>query len=315
MNSLRPVLIASLAFSALGAERASDDALPELQQAVQYLQGDLEALRYFTGTQGPQAATVQITYAGPRHLFWLAQEIFKKANQLAEEVAAGQLLPLGDVQADWRRGAPRPAPDGRAIESADVLEVVRDAHDRVRAALLLQRVRVLVSEPPPRDESATPAKVLRQIIQTSRHLDSMLRRELQYRDVYARVLLAIRYAGDLGAGYPVQPMPEDKTTPDVYHRLVACLDLMKVVEAVAAIRVLDLDVERELARTDVAPADMYDLATILVADLEYMAQRTAAPRTELPRGEYRTPREVTPAHLHWLAGVLEEQLRTLAESG
>lgn len=305
-------IVALLAVSVFAAEDETTDALPPLHQAVQYLQVDIEALRYFAGAARPDAATVPIRYAGPRHLFWLAQAIFSKANQLAEEMAEHQLLPLDDVQADWRRASPRPAPTGRSIEFADVQQLIDDAHDRVRAVLLLQKVRVLVSEPPPRDASATPAKVLRRIIQTSRYLDSMLRRELQPRDVYMRVLLAIRYAGDLGAGYPTQPVRDGTTMPDVYQRLVACLDLMKVVEEVAGVRVLDLDVDREMARTGVTPAGMYDLATILVSDLAYMAQQAAAPRTELPRGEYRMPRTVTAAHLHQLVGVLEAQLNVLA---
>ena len=127
-------------------------------------------------------------------------------------------------------------------------------------------------------------------------------------------MAAVNRAGDLlGGGYPpAPPLAAGQRPDDVYRRLVNCMGLLQEAAAAQGLWTLGLNLQRELARQDVSDADVYHLATTLLADLEHLAQVLRREATRPPRGEYPTPDFVFPAHIHQIAGVLETQLRTLA---
>lgn len=286
---------------------------PDVFLEVVRLQYELAALRYVAGESATAVgAPLEIAAAVPRHVFYQAQVLFRKVSQLSEDVAAGRRLPLEEVNAEWRRTSPRPVPAGREVVPADVLPVITDTRDRVRAMLLLSRVNISMQDPPQRDPLKQPSDVLIEIIEANRQLNRMMHREFRMRDVFDQVLLAINYAGDLGAGYPSRTSVTDNRRPlDVAEGLLACSSLLRQVGATQQVQVLDLRLSG-IGASSVTAADVYDLATILISDLEYMTQRANMPQTSLPRGEYRAPRFVAPADVSELVRVLETQLRTLA---
>lgn len=303
-------------------EQADDDAAalnpasattaPELHQAVAQFQLDLEMLRWVTGSPKPTASPWAVSEATPRHLLWQAQVMFRKAGELAQEVAGPRALPL--PPGSWRRAQPRPAPLDRDIELADVLRVVADARERIRAAIALQNIRMVEGQTPPHDPANTASDVLVRIVQANRQLNLLQHREVPPRDAYNRIMAAVNRAGDLlGGGYPpAPPLAAGQRPDDVYRRLVTCMGLLQEAAATHRIQTLGLNLERELARQDVSDADVYHLATTLLADLEHLAQVLRPEATRPPRGEYPMPDFVFPAHIHQLAGVLEAQLRSLA---
>ena len=289
----------------------SETTAPDLHQAVTRFQLDLNTLRWVTGTPKPAASPWAVSQTAPRHLLWQAQVMFRRAGELAQEVAGPRALPL--PPGSWRRAQPRPAPPGRDIELADVLRVVADAHERIRAANGLQNIMV-EGQMPPHDPAATASDVLVRIVQANRQLNLLQHREVPPRDAYNRVMAAVNRAGDLlGGGYPpAPPLTAGQRPDDVYRRLVTCMGLLQEAAATHGIQPLGLNLQRELARQDVSDADVYHLATTLLADLEYLAQVLRPETTRPPRGEYPRPDFVFPAHIQQLAGVLEEQLRRLA---
>lgn len=283
-----------------------------LHRAVMRFQFDLEMLRWVVGDPKVAAATWEVSEVAPRHLFWQAQVMFRKARELAEEVAGTKTLPL--PAGSWRRARSRPAPRDRAIALADVLQVLQDAHDHTRAAITLQNVRMAGAPPPVEDPTKTAGDVLAQIVQANRQLNILLHAEVTARDAYNRVMAAVERAGDLlGGHYPPRPaLVAGQRPDDVYGRLVSCLGLLRQAASARQILPLGLNLDRELSRQDVSVADVHHLATMLLADLEYMTIRLDSEVTRPPRGEYPMPEFVFPSHIQQIASVLEAQLSTLA---
>ena len=315
MSACTLALLCSPGFAEQANGRPESEATaPEVHQAATQFQRDLEVWRWVTGSPKPAASPWAVSEAAPRHLLWQAQVMFRKASELAQEVAGPRALPL--PEGSWRRAQPRPAPVDRDIEMADVLRVVADARERIRAAIGLEKIRMVEGQKPPLDPTATASDVLVSIVQANRQLNLLQHREVPPRDAYNRVMAAVNHAGDLlGGGYPPAPPLAAGQRPDnVYRRLVTCMGLLQEAAAAHGIQTLGLNLQRELAREDVSDADVYHLATTLLADLEYLAQVLRPEATRAPRGEYPMPDFVFPAHIHQLAGVLEAQLRTLARS-
>ena len=281
--------------------------------AVRGVHLKLAALRHVTGRPPVEdTASFVVLAAALRHVYYHARELFRKTHQLTEEIAGDRRLPLELVDADWRRGAPRPLPEGRDFEPADVLQLVKDADDRMAATLELLNVEIVLRDEIERDAEKRPADALVEIMKINRQLNRMMDRALRMEAVYVQALQAINYAGDLGAGYPAQAVAEGSRRPlDVYRGLIACLHLIRQVGVALEVETLDWEDSVELRNEDVAAADVYDLATTVASELEYLARHVDAERTSPPRGEYRRLREVLPVHVFQLVGVLEQQLHVL----
>ena len=294
---------------------ASEVTSPEVFLEIMHLQYDLAALRYVVGQSAMSSSDpieLQIATAAPRHVFYQAQTLFRKANQLSEELADRRPLPLGEVNAQWRRASPRPVPEGREISTADVLALATDIRDRIRAMLLLLRVNISITDSLEIDRSKQTEDVLMEMMKISSQINSMIHGEFRMRDVYEQVLVAINYAGDLGAGYPGSTKSADRRKArDVYQRLADCLPLLRNVGTALDVQTLDLRVSGTVSES-VMPADAYDLATALISDLAYMVQQVDAEPTALPLGEYRRPRLVVATDVFELVGILETQLNALA---
>ena len=298
-----------------GAGGTDEEVLPgHVFQAARQLHFELVALR-FVLEQPPlqtSSASLLVAAASPRHVFTQAQVLFRKTHQLAEEVAEGNALSLDELDVDWRRSTPRPAPDGRETRPRDVLRLVMDSQERIEALLDLLNVNVSLRDPPELDPALRPSDVLEEVLKIKRQLNRMMERKYSMRNVYAQLQAAINYAGDLGGGYPALPAPSGAAQPlDVYRRLVASLSLMRDFGARADIQVIDLRSEGEYTADEVTPSDVYDFATMVVGELRHMAERRQAPGTVPPRGEYTMPRTVQPRHVLALIGVLETQLAEL----
>ena len=312
-------LAAALVFTPAAAQpeatrQAQSAVTPvRLYETVMRFQLDLEMLRWVVGDPKVAVAPWDVSAAAPRHLFWQAQAMFRKAHELAEEVAGTKTLPLRPDA--WRRAQPRPAPRDRAIHLADVLQVVSDAQEHIRATFALENIRMMSASPSVLSPANTgEGDVLAQIVQANRQLNILLHAEVATRDAYNKVMAAVERAGDLLGGHypPRPPLPAGQTPADVYRRLVRCLALLQPAATARGIRPLGLNLEGDLSRQNVSVADVYHLATTLLADLEYMAVRMDSDVTKPPRGEYPMPRFVFPSHIQQIASVLEAQLSQLA---
>ena len=304
------VLVLAPAFADENDGEAPAVAPSALHQKVVRFHLDLEMLRWVMGYPKLTAAPWQVSDATPSHMLRQAQVMFRMTSQFAEEVAGPRVLPM--PPGSWRRSLPRPAPLDRDAQLADVLQVVNDAHDRIRAIVTLQNIQNIriVGEQPDPDETKTPGDVLAQIVQANRQLNLLLHRGIAPRDTYNRVMAAVDRAGDLLDGhYPqLPPLVVGQNPDDAYRRLIACFGVLRQA-APRQLQALGIDLERERVRQGVREADIYHLATTLLADLENVANALGSKTTKPPRGEYPVPPFVFPSHIAQLGTVLETQLR------
>ena len=73
--------------------------------------------------------------------------------------------------------------------------------------------------------------------------------------------------------------------------------------------VLKLNLRRELRRRDIAPADVYDLATTLLSEVAYLTLVLDAKDVDAPPIE--RPKHIFPSHVYRIAGMLQDELARL----
>lgn len=303
MKNLAAALFAFVTASAAIAEDETTSA--HVYQAVVRLGADVDLVREVMGRPESTAAPWIVVQAQPRHLFYQALTLLRKSNLLAAELVS-----------DRRMGLLPAVPEGE-IHLALVLEVVERASAQIGAV----RGELGISyraEAQALDEDAQPADVLREIVQISRQLNFLVDRRFSLVDVYNRLELAATYvAGALTEDEAVptygelSPFESGKVPADVYRRVLECLELATVIGEERGIDVLKLNLRRELRRRDIAPTDVYDLATTLLAEVAYLTLVLEAKDVDAPPIE--RPKHIFPSHVYQVAGMLQDELARLEE--
>ena len=304
---MKTAIIVLAAMAAAVSTNAADDAEEvtpaHVYQAMGQVSEDVELIRTVMGRPKLTAPPWAVDRAEPRHVLYQAQVMFRNANRLAEQLR----LPARDLP---------PIPTDE-IRPAHVIEFVRGAHlqlDRVRVELGI----ALEAELPRFVAQREPKDVLREVVQASRQLNLMLDNPIQPADVYGRLELAAAYvAGALTEDesmpvYGTLPAFEGGKTPaDVYRRMLECLGLVQEVGAERGIEVLQLNLRTELRRRDIVPADVYHLATTVLAEIAHLTLLLDAADVDLPPVE--RPKHIFPSHVYRMAGMLEDELNRLNE--
>ena len=296
--------IAVLFFCALGvsAGAAEEEVTPaHVFQAVSQVAADLELIRDVMGKPVLEAPPWIVDDAEPRHVLYQVQALHRKAARLAAQLDV-ETVPLP------------PVPTGEIVP-ANVLAFVRSSYAQlnlVRGELGI----VYSSDLPPFSATQQPRDVLREVVQASRQLNLMLDQPILPADVYDLLALAAAYvAGALTHDeaapiYGVLPPFEGGKVPgDVYRRVLECLALAQAIGARQGIEVLQLNLRKELRRRDIAPSDVYHLATTLLSELAHLTLSLDAKDVDLPPVE--RPRHIFPSHVFRMAGMLQDELATL----
>lgn len=302
VRNLAAVLLGLAAVSTAVAEEGTTSA--HVYQAVVRLGADVGLVREVMGRPESTTDPWIVVEAQPRHVFYQALTLLRKANRLAVE--------LTDVQ----RAGLLPVPDGE-IQPALVLDVINRAStqiDTVRSELGIS----YRAETPRLEPGRQPADVLREIVQVSRQLNFLTDRKFRPEDVYGRLELAATYVA--GALTRDETMPEygdlppfeaGKVPADVYRRVLECLDLATAIGERRGVDVLKLNLRRELRRRDIAPADVYDLATTLLSEVAYLTLVLDAKDVEAPPVD--RPKHIFPSHVYRIAGMLQDELARLED--
>ena len=293
-----PLLYFAIAIAAANTRAAAIDA-NELFRSVTELRSEVEQIRQVMGEPLPLTREYRIHDAAPRHVFYQAQNLFRKANQFAQQMAGVS------------RQSPRQAPEGE-IRHEDVLTVLNDARSQlglVKAALGIEAA----APEAPAQRRKQPSDVLHDIIDAGREINFISGRSVAWTTIYDRILLAVTYVGgalpEATRFPPLAPHQTGKFPEDVLNRLVECMQLSRKPAAehgVAMVRV------ESIRATEVGPTaiEVGDVATILLSDLAELTLQMKAEDVTAP--EYPHPNRVFPSHVFQLAGVLKAQLETLA---
>jgi len=264
--------------------------------AVEHFQEELDLLREALDRPQEDRPMIQVRDVHPRAVFFQAQTLFRKTDQLSFERI--------------RQRAPLPEPPARETGPADVLAVVGSALVRLRRVKEGLGIREEVEEPRAKEE-ASSADVFQAIVQANRQLNLLLESEFEPSEVYQQVTLAIGYAARMLEPFPdaptiVDPPPQTgmREPNDVYRRLAGCLERIRRTADSIGLQLVRLETSsEELAR--VTPSDVYDIASLVVSELSYLHR--ALGDLGPPPGTYY-PGLRSPTDVYRRVGILEAQL-------
>lgn len=311
-----------------GTDEAATD-LPEnqafarLDHVIQALQADIDAFRSTTETPDPAPLRWQVTAAGPNHLCYAAHSLLRYTSGAADVAgrgAHGTCPGLG-------------APEKNAATLGVVIDVVMHVNDQLRQRLGIAAAAGAASSPATGDGRIDLAEVaaglLERLMATGRQIDSVLPVETTPADIYDRLEDA---AGNLG-GIPAESLPpvagarqQAKDAADVYRLVFRCLRLSQVLEVKRNLETrqrgtlalsqwhgvavapnspsLQIDTAKNAGSAGVTLADVYDLATLLAAQLVGSSATAAA----IWKRSSIAPPEATLSDVFGLASALEAQL-------
>jgi hypothetical protein len=306
MRNLQPLIWSCLQASVLFCGPVAIAKAQTVDDAAAYalanqVADELELVRERMGRPYDDSPRLPVSAVTRIELYFMAQSVLRKANQLAQELAGA---------------APRaPGPVPAEITPADYYGVLEDSLDQIKlvadAIGITETVKLAERSVP-----LSPTGVFLVVIDINRQLNQMLNVPISDADVFDEISSAVTLGASLLAKYPtvprVPPAPAFdgyKRPADVYRRLTECIDALIRVAAKANMPMLGLSSRRNIP-DDIEPGHAYDIARLLVADLTALAGQQNAPRV---RAELPAPKHVFPTEVYAQAGILLRQLEELDE--
>ena len=263
------------------------------------LLGEIETLRLEMGRNKDARVPMQVRDASPREVFYHAQTVHRKANQLCVELGGSSVSP------------PSAAVPGRA-RPADVLKVLDGVRERLAQARSLLRIEGDTNKPDlpgplVRDTGKTATDVLSGCLLASRQLNVMLAQAFASREGHEQLVRAVAICERLLALHdvdlPPAPAFERRKSPrDVFQVLWQTGEALYQVLRDSNVSALQLD----RGFVGEQPTDVYDIASLLVSELDYLASfvpeqggrssmTTAPPPHVLPAHNFRRARQLQAA--------------------
>jgi len=285
---------------------SDDEITPEHTCArIEQVLEELEALRLEMGRNRDARVPMHVRDASPREVFYHAQTVHRKANQLCVELGADSVSP------------PSAAEPARARPS-DVLHLLDNTRERLAQARALLRLegdsfRPELPGPLLRSIGKNPSDVLAGCLLANRQLNVMLAHAFASRESHEQLIRALGLAERLlafhGARLPPAPPLERRKFPrDVFQLLWQACEVLH--QMLRDSGVLALDIHRGYVGEE--PTDVYDIASLIVSELEYLA--SFHPIKEAPPQATPTQSPILPAHNYRLARQFQAAIDTLAEA-
>ena len=298
LSRLLIILLAAFSMSAAHAQEGETLAIDQITdnhvyQQVGVLRNEIEQIRLLVGERPPRSRSFRVSDVQPRQVYFQAQTLFRKANQLAQEIAGVS------------RQAPATAPD-REIVAGDVYQMLSAARDQLQVV----RGALQVNEPvqvPDLPRNRQMSDVMLETVMVMDVFNTLIQERADWPGIYDRLVQIITYAGGAvpeDSRYPQLPAHECCKMPqDV---IVVLLEAMERVRPVAedagltVVRVESMEAEEGGASTDT----VYDLTTTLVTDFAELTLRIGGDDIAPP--DYPRPARIFPSHAFQLAQVFDK---------
>jgi hypothetical protein len=265
---------------------------------------ELEALRLEMGRHRDARVPMHVSNASPREVFYHARTVHRKTNQLCVELGGDSVSPPSAVE----RSRARPS---------DVLLVLDSIRERLARARELLRIEGDLSRPELpgpllRSHGMVASDVLAGCLVASRQLNAMLDRAFTSVDAREQLIRALgltdRLLGFLGAKLPPAPPFERRKFPrDVFQVLWETCEVQQRILRDSG--VTTLEIHRGFVGEE--PTDVYDLASLIVSELEYLASLLSIKEASSEATAMQSP--ILPAHNFRLAKQLQAAIGALAE--
>ncbi len=284
----------------------SDEITPEHTYARAWqLLGELEALRLDMGRNRDARVTLHTSNALPREVFCHARTIHRKADQLCVELGGNSVR------------LPSAAEPARARPS-DVLLLLDGTRERLALARTLLRIEGDAPSPElPGPLLPSSGKVASDVLEcclvASRQLNAMLSQAFASADSREQLIRALGLAQRLlalhGTELPAAPPFERRKFPrDVFQVLWQVCEVQHRLLRDSGVPALEI--HRGFVGEE--PTDVYDLASLIVSELEYLASFFSIIEAPLQAVAMQSP--ILPAHNFRLARQLQVAIGALAEA-
>ena len=269
---------------------------PDVYAMASQVADEIEIIREVMGRPFDDSPRLPATGVSQFEVYFQAQTLFRKSNQLAQEYAGAARVPAPSV------------PEGELLP-ADTHAVVAAALEQV---LAVKEALGIEQEIPAQSRgSASATGVFMTILDTNRQLNLLLDVPILPRDVYEQVTLAVLYSAAILSQQGVEdyvpnaaPFDGYKRPADVYRMLLNSADILSRLADRSGVSVLRLSSRRNIP-DDIEPGHVYDVARILVAGLAVVSDAVGA---EDVFPEMEQPEQIFPTQVYARATVLLQQL-------
>ena len=290
-----------LSLCAIANSTAQTVGNPDVFALASLVADEIELVREVMGRPFDDSPRLPASDVSQFEVYFQAQTLFRKANQLAREYA-------GAV----RVAAPA-LPEGE-LRPADTRAVVNGALEQIRLAKNAMGIEA-EGEIQTRT-SASATGVFMTILDANRQLNLLIGVPILPRDVFERVTLAVLYsAAILSNGGAENPVPDGapfdgyRRPADVYRLLLQSVDVVSRLAERHDVSVLSLSSRRNIP-DDIEPGHVYDVANILVGGLAALEDALGA---EDVFPELEQPELIFPTQVYARATVLLQQLEQIEE--
>ncbi|MBL4711784.1 MAG: hypothetical protein JKX75_04695 [Gammaproteobacteria bacterium] len=261
---------------------------------------ELDLIRAELGKSEKNYERIEVFNAAPREVYYQALALFKKSNRLAFEHT-------GFSEKNQREL------DAKTIRPYHVWNMVDKALQRVLVVKQKLNIPERSKEVRTSDETR-PDQVFSAVNYANRQINYLLHKRFSPSDVFQQVTIATNVMAQLLATFDgVERIPEQdemvrrKTPTDVYSRLNNCFEVLREITLLSGGQILEFTKHDNRVRI---PSDVYDLTSLLVADIEYLhAQKKSVGIA----ADVYYPGDKIPSHVYQRASILEKQLKLLLD--
>ncbi|CCH48986.1 hypothetical protein [Pseudodesulfovibrio piezophilus] len=278
---------------------AAGESSADVYRLVSAVGQEIEHLRWAMGRPVVEREEPQVENVSPHEVYFQAMTLFEKVNRLNFELTL--------------HSRPLPTPPEGLILPENVYMLINDVREMVNS------IESHLSFPfstniPDVDSTRTPTDVFQLVVHINRQVNLMLDQKFSPSDVFRQVTVAVDYAdsilGTLENKAPPPPptdVPLGKRPVDVYKRLIKAYSLIFEISQKRGLSMLKLRSWTKRSDT-IVPSDVYDIASLLVSELDFLHGHTMGARS--PR-KIHWVRGKFPSDVYHRAGVLENLLKEI----
>lgn len=302
LQHIRPgALSLCLGLSVCWTVSAQDIDNPDVFAVAAMVAEEVELVREFMGRPFDDSPRLPASDVSQHVVYFQAQSLFRKLNQLAQE------------QAGIERVAAPPVPEGE-LTPADTILVVEEALAQIRRVKLALSIEAEADLFPPTGSSATGTFMT--LLDINRQVNLLLEEPPRPADVFGQVTLSSVFAagvlshlGESDILPPAPPFDGYKRPADVYGVLLRCAELLGRIGDETGAPTLHISTRRNIP-DDIEPGHVYDISTILVGGLALVSSMLEADDV-FPTLE--TPERIFPTQVYARANILLQQLEQIEQ--
>jgi hypothetical protein len=281
---------------------ALDKSASDVASIIDIASQEIEFIRLQKGKEKPNPLTFKISNALPRQIYYQALTFYHKSDRMCFDHT-------GDV-------GPIP-PKGKSgeIDYQDIHDVIEGALKRIRCV----RPALEISNFPKTNtflRSDDPSEIYKKILRSNRQINILLDNPYVPSTVYMRVQLAIAHGKALlRIRYPASLIPtkppfmKNKRPVDVYEQLLNCFAQVKEIYRHLGDEIINYEVED--IGPYIVPGDVFDLASLLVSEVQFIRQRLLEKNQIEPLDPIAYPGRKAPSHVYQNGKYLEVILKTI----